>query len=244
MLTRHCRHARSVGREYPPAAPHRASPPARTQCGRKAHPPHARAYSRVTQCSLPFVECAAQCGARALGNARRVRMRARCSLCSAGRCECRAWRPLARHHRTLGCACSLPGRRRLWHAGSQPRWQDRVLPASWCSDPPITSKRRPGPWCSTLPAKCQWARRAPRPAGSGAGPCPAGRWKARLRPGRLTGRPGAVQRHGPGRARPTPGGYLGREVRAGRPVRSCDLGLDGQVQPAAALMAVGFGSLP
>ncbi len=28
------------------------------------------------------------------------------------------------------------------------------------------------------------------------------------------------------------------------PTRSCDLGLDGQVQPAATLMAVGFGSLP
>jgi hypothetical protein len=65
VLARHCRHPRSVGREYPPAATHRASPPARTQCGRRAHTPHAMGVLASTQCSLPCGECAFCCGARA-----------------------------------------------------------------------------------------------------------------------------------------------------------------------------------
>jgi hypothetical protein len=144
---------------------------------------------------------------------------------------------------------SRAGERHVWprleQTGRFRPASSRILPS------PVNADRGRGPGactCPTLPAKCQWARRAPRPAaaGSGAGPCPAGRWKARLR--RLTGRPGVVQRHGraklgrPGRLLVPPSQQRLSEATAGRPVRSCDL--DGQVQPAAALMAVGFGSLP
>ena len=64
-----------MGREYPQAAKHRASPPARTQCGRKAHTPHAKGVLARTQRSLPCAECAFRCGARAspLQTARRMR---------------------------------------------------------------------------------------------------------------------------------------------------------------------------
>ncbi len=92
-----------------------------------------------------------------------------------------------------------------------------------CSDPPMTSKRRPRPWCSTLPV--------PKVPG------PAGRPEC-CRPG-----PSSAMA-GPGSA--GPGGFLGREVPAlARPncpvatlvARPC-------LQPLAAAMAVGFGSLP
>ncbi len=63
VLTRHCRHPRSMGREYPQAATHRASPPACTQCGRKAH---AARKGRTREYSvLPPVCRMRRCGARA-----------------------------------------------------------------------------------------------------------------------------------------------------------------------------------
>ncbi len=95
VLTRHCRHPRSICREYPPAATRRASPPARTQCGRKAHTPHAKGVLASTQRSLPFVECAFRCGARAspLQTARRMRHG------TVGRGGCRPPIPVSRRGR-------------------------------------------------------------------------------------------------------------------------------------------------
>jgi hypothetical protein len=92
--------------------------------------------------------------------------------CCSARPTCTSLRPGPRCTRArLGAPqCALPERRRLQHAGpgAQPPWlSDRLLQASWCSDPAITSKLRPGPWCSTSPAKCQ--------APPGRPECPAGR---------------------------------------------------------------------
>ncbi len=81
---------------------------------------------------------------------------------------------------------------------------ERALQASWRSDPPLTSKRWPGPRCSTPPAK-QGPPAGLGAAGSGEPPgrwqgqgprSPlAGRWKAPYRPG--------IQRHGgPGQVQP------------------------------------------
>jgi hypothetical protein len=59
VLTRHCRHARSViGREYPPALrTERARPPARNAVGGRTHA--RKGVLASTRRSLPFVECAA-----------------------------------------------------------------------------------------------------------------------------------------------------------------------------------------
>ncbi len=101
-----------------------------------------------------------------------------------------------------------------------------MLQASWGSDPPITSKRRPGPWCPTTPAKCQ---------GPPAGLCAAGRGEpraaGRVRALRPRGDPAGRRLAGRGRPAPWPGsagpgGCLGREARAQRPE-----------YPAATLMA-------
>ena len=88
---------------------------------------------------------------------------------------------------------------------------ERALQGRWGSDPPGTSKRRPRPWCSTPPAKCQGP-----PAGlecrrkwgapgrwQGQGPARQGAcWKAPCRLG-----PSSAMA-GPGSA--GPGGCLGR----------------------------------
>jgi hypothetical protein len=96
---------------------------------------------------------------------------------------------------------------------------ERALQASWCSDPPVTSKRRPRPWCSTLPVP-----KVPGPLGR---PGCRREWGA---PGRRQGQGAALQgacRKAPFRPGPSsaiawpgsarPGGCLDREVPAGRP---------------------------
>jgi hypothetical protein len=136
--------------------------------------------------------------------------------CCSARPTCTRPDPRCSKARPGAPRCSLPGRRRLWHAGgSQPPWR-WVLQASWCSDPPMTSKRRPRPWCSTLPVP-----KVPGPAGRpdcrrkggaprrrhGQSPAPQGAcWKAPCRPG-----PSSATA-GPGSA--GPGGCLGREAPA------------------------------
>ncbi len=137
--------------------------------------------------------------------------------------EARARAAAERGRALRGARCC--GGRRLWHAGSQPPWRslsDRVLPGScqWRSDPPIASKRRPGPWCSTPPEKWQGPPAGLGAAGSGE-PRAAGRARALPVPGRALecALPvGAIKRHG--------------RARLGQPGR-CDPA--GQVQPAATL---------
>ena len=211
VLTRYSRGTagtRSVGREYPPAATHRprARPPARNAVGGRTR----RTRGRTREYSvLPPV-----CRAR-----RSVRC-ARLRQCASSAHARTLWPLLGSLGRPLGVASAVhgdrsrgttvqwaartrwaPGRRRLWHAGSQPRWQDRVLPASWCSDP-VTSKRRLGPWCSTSPlaAKCHWQGPQAGLSAAGSGGAPGRFGSVRALPCRalqVAVPAEAVQRHGP-----------------------------------------------
>jgi hypothetical protein len=122
--------------------------------------------------------------------------------------------------------CLLLGRWRLWHAGSRPPWRslaDRVGSSHG-------QKRRPGPWCSTPPAKWQAPPAGLGAAGSGE---PRGRWQ-----GHGHALQGAGRRLA-GRGHPAPWPGPNRPAWALRP---CWPG-SGRSHLAAA-MAVDFGSLP